>query len=120
MSPFKKPLFAAISVLALVGCGDRQLGSTWNQEAGAFLDEGGFGNATMNNMLAQKCQSRIPKGRIIYEPKVVRAPVGAPKPYIAQVHCAGYLNGKYAQVIFQEYVASATEIPPESADAVKR
>ncbi len=44
------PLLAAVSFLALASCGDRQLGSTFNQEAGSFLDEGGFGNATMNNM----------------------------------------------------------------------
>lgn len=107
-----KPLLVALSALVLVSCGDRRLGSSWNQEAGAFLDEGGFGNPTMNNELAQKCHSYIPKGQIIYEKTVVRAPYGSPKPYVRKAVCRGYLNGKYAQVLFQEYVASATEIPP--------
>lgn len=112
MNARKTPIIAALCVLGLAACGDRDPLSSWNQEAGGFLDEGGFGNPTMHNLLAQKCNSYIPKGRIIYEPKVVRAPVNAPKPYIAKVHCAGYMNGKYAMVIFNEYVASATEESP--------
>jgi peptidoglycan-associated lipoprotein len=48
-----KTLLAATSALALVACGDADIGSSWNQEAGAFIDEGGFGNPTMNNTLIQ-------------------------------------------------------------------
>ncbi|MCG6904103.1 MAG: OmpA family protein [Rhodobacter sp.] len=44
-----KPLIAAVSVLALTACGDRTVFSSWHQEAGAFIDEGAFGNPTMNN-----------------------------------------------------------------------
>ncbi len=112
MASLTKPLITAIGLLALTACGDRQIGSSWNQEAGAFLDEGAFGNPTMVNMMAQQCHSRIPKGQIRFEPEIVRAPVGSPKPYIRRATCSGNLNGKYAAVIFQEYVASATEIPP--------
>lgn len=112
MACIKKPLFAAVGLFALAACGDRQIGSSWNQEAGAFLDEGGFGNPTMNNMMAQQCRSSFPKGTIIFEAKVVPAPTGAPAPFIRQTECKGDLNGKYAAIIFQEYVASATEIPP--------
>jgi len=36
--------------LALAACGE---GSVWHGEAGAFLDEGNFGNPTMNNALIQ-------------------------------------------------------------------
>ena len=39
--------------MALSGCGDRPLLSSWTQESGAFLDTGGFGNATMNNTQIQ-------------------------------------------------------------------
>ena len=48
-----KALLAASSALALVACGDADFGSSWNQEAGSFIDEGGFGNPTMNNTLIQ-------------------------------------------------------------------
>ena len=48
-----KPLLAAASVLALGACGDRQVGSVWHQEAGVFLDNGSFGNATLNNTQIQ-------------------------------------------------------------------
>lgn len=48
-----KTLLVGASALALSACGDAQVGSSWNQEAGAFIDEGGFGNATMNNTLVQ-------------------------------------------------------------------
>ncbi|MDF0599797.1 OmpA family protein [Psychromarinibacter sp. C21-152] len=42
-------LLAATSLLALSACGDRAPLSGWTEEAGAFIDSGGFGNATMNN-----------------------------------------------------------------------
>ena len=45
------------------------MGKSWNQEAGAFLDEGGFGNPTMNNMLAQMCKGQA-KGYIVPDPIV--------------------------------------------------
>ncbi len=41
---------AATSALALVACGDASL-TNFNSEAGAQIDEGGFGNSTMNNSL---------------------------------------------------------------------
>ena len=50
-----KTLLAASSALGLVACGDASI-ANWNQEAGAQIDEGGFGNATMNNTLIQTGQ----------------------------------------------------------------
>lgn len=47
-----KPLLAAASILALGACSEK-LTPTWHQEAGAFLDTGSFGNATMNNTQIQ-------------------------------------------------------------------
>jgi len=48
-----KTLLAASSALALVACGDASIGN-WNNEAGAQLDEGAFGNPTMNNTLVMR------------------------------------------------------------------
>lgn len=42
-------LMATASLLVLGACGDRTVFSSWNQEAGAFLDRGSFGAATLNN-----------------------------------------------------------------------
>jgi peptidoglycan-associated lipoprotein len=50
MARFKTTLLIALTSTALVGaCGDRQVFNSWDQEAGAFLDTGGFGDATANN-----------------------------------------------------------------------
>jgi len=49
----KSALLAAASALALTGCGDRGFLAGFTQESGAFLDQGGFGNATMNNTQIQ-------------------------------------------------------------------
>ncbi|MGR3291090.1 MAG: OmpA family protein, partial [Paracoccaceae bacterium] len=54
-----KTLFAAVSLVALSACGgqnyfsDGDFFDSWNQEAGAFIDEGQFGNPTMHNTLIQ-------------------------------------------------------------------
>lgn len=53
-----KTLLAASSALALVACGDASI-SNWNNEAGAQLDEGGFGNPTMNNSLVMRGEADI-------------------------------------------------------------
>ena len=48
-----KSILAVASLLALSACGDRTVFSSWNQEAGVFLDTGSFGNATLNNTQIQ-------------------------------------------------------------------
>lgn len=45
-----KTFLVGASVLALAACTDT---SSFNSEAGGFIDEGGFGNPTMNNTLIQ-------------------------------------------------------------------
>jgi outer membrane protein OmpA-like peptidoglycan-associated protein len=45
----KITILAAASILALGACSDSSPLSSWTKEAGSFLDEGGFGNATANN-----------------------------------------------------------------------
>jgi len=47
---------AAASIFAVAACSDGDLFDSWNQEAGAFVDEGQFGNPTMNNVLVQTGQ----------------------------------------------------------------
>ncbi|MGB5559378.1 MAG: OmpA family protein [Paracoccaceae bacterium] len=49
----RKTLLAAASVLTLTACSDATVFQSWNKEAGSQIDEGGFGNPTMNNTLVQ-------------------------------------------------------------------
>ncbi|MEM6387652.1 MAG: hypothetical protein AAF718_15600 [Pseudomonadota bacterium] len=103
-------ILAGLGLIALSACGEG-----FNKEAGSFLDEGGFGNPTMNNMLAQMCTGQA-KGHIVPDPVVALDGTtdakGAPRYRHAHVMCSGNLNGKYAQVIWGEYVDSATAISP--------
>lgn len=48
-----KTLLVGASVLALTACGEGAMFDGFNQEAGAFVDEGSFGNPTMNNTQIQ-------------------------------------------------------------------
>lgn len=107
-----KTLLIGACALGLSACGDTNYATSWNQEAGAFLDEGGFGNPTMRNMMAQMCRGQA-KGHIVPDPVVMLHPSStkaAPVYVRGHVRCSGHLNGKYAQVIFREYVRSA--VPP--------
>ena len=108
-----KTLTLCAAALALTAC-ERNYATTWNQEAGAFLDTGHFGDATMQNMMAQMCTGQA-KGYVVPDPIVALHPSStASNPVYARGHvmCSGHLNGKYAQVIFNEYVGSA--VPPST------
>lgn len=77
--------------LTLGGC------AYWNEEAGAFLDQGDFGNATMNNQLAHTCRKMTPQNVSKY---------GNP----LASNCPGRIqDGKYAMFAYTETIASATE-----------
>ena len=105
-----KTLALGSALIALAACGEGTFGKTWNQEAGAFIDEGGFGNPTMTNMMAQMCRGQA-KGYIVPDPIVAldpNSPKGAPAYRQGRVMCSGNLNGRYASVIWGEYVGSAT------------
>ncbi len=114
------------SALGLAACGEPGPGAgKWFREAGAQLDTGEFGNATMRNMIAQVC---FPNGRVGAsgtkigaapgDPVVALDPSSTPRNPIVRVHCDGDLDGKYARVIYSEYVESATQEPvTEEADA---
>jgi hypothetical protein len=103
-----KTLLVGASLVALAACNEA---GTFDQPAGSWLDEGGFGNPTMYNMMAQKCAGRA-KGYIVPDPVVVLDPArqaAGKSPYrTGSIRCSGNLNGKYAEVIWQGYVDSAT------------
>ena len=103
-----KTLLVGASFVALAACNEA---GTWDQPAGSWLDEGGFGNPTMYNMMAQKCAGRA-KGYIVPDPVVVLDPAreaAGKAPYrTGSIRCSGNLNGKYAQVIWAGYLESAT------------
>lgn len=80
-----------VGALSLGGC------SYWNEEAGAFLDQGEFGNATLNNQLAHTCR-RITSANI--------SKYGNP----ISAGCPGRIqDGKYAMFAYEETIQSATE-----------
>ena len=110
MNLVTKSVMAGAALFALAAC-EGPMGKVWYQEAGAFLDEGGFGNPTMQNMMAQMCSGQA-KGYIVPDPIVVAAPKGSsgPSHRHGYVMCSGHLNGKYASVIWGGYRRSAT--PP--------
>ena len=94
----------ASAVVGVAGC---------TQEVGSQLDNGWFGDATMHNMLAQTCNLSGGKGGksgALVDPLVVLDPSSTQSRPIYRVHCDGNLNGKYAQVIFREYIGAA--VPP--------
>ncbi len=113
MSFKTKLLIVGAGLLALGACGEAG-SKSWNSEAGSYIDEGGFGNPTMNNMLAQMCRGRA-KGYIVPDAIVAldpQSPKSAPVYRQGKVMCSGELNGKYAQVIWGGYIRSA--VPPTS------
>lgn len=89
------------------------VGSTFFREAGTQLDSGEFGNATLHNQLVQTCRSSGygagKAGAVAGDPVVVLDPQSTPERKVYRVHCDGKLDGKFAQIIYREYVASATQ-----------
>lgn len=116
MAAHWKYLLVASAALGIAGC-TSETAQRWNSEAGSQIDNGSFGNATMHNILAQACYGprgygASLKGGTVTDPVVVLDPKSTAARPIYRVHCNGRLNGKYAQVIFGEYIASAVP-PPE-------
>lgn len=81
--------------LALAACG---AGTSWNREAGD-MDQGDFGNATMQNTLIATGSMMAPMGHDKYD-----APAAGRK-----------LSGKYAAVIGQTYITEAQRPHPVTA-----
>ena len=98
----------------LTACGE-QGGGTWFREAGSQLDNGEYGNAIMQNMIAQVC---FPNGRTnaikggkfgttVGDPVVVLDPSSTRRNPVFRVHCDGQLDGKFAQVVYRDYIRNA-------------
>lgn len=52
-------LFLGLALGVAAGCSNRDIYRDWFSEAGASLDEGGFGDPTMNNILVQSGQKPV-------------------------------------------------------------
>jgi hypothetical protein len=99
-----------IGALALAGC---------DRPAGHELDlTGGFGNATVNNLVAQTCRNTGAAGAFggagkagatLGDPVVVLDPASTTAEPIYRVYCDGRLDGKYAAITYRDYVRSATQ-----------
>ena len=113
-----KTIAAAALLGALAACSDNDFAPSFAGEAGQQLDTGVFGNATLNNQLVQSaCGSGIAGSGVAggklsggtADPVVVQDPAFTTTTPVYRVYCQGLLHGKYARVIFSEYVGSATQ-----------
>jgi len=119
-----KALVTVTALCALAACASEQnYGATFFKEAGSQLDSGAdFGNATLHNQLVQTCRANGTgfgkAGAGAGDPVVVLDPASTPTRQIYRVHCDGNLDGKYAAVVYDSYIASAgTGTDVQEADA---
>ena len=92
------------------------------REAGTQVDGGEYGNASLHNQIAQTCGTNgVGAGKVgaqTGEPLVVLDPESTLNRQIYRVHCDGRLDGKFAQVIYREYVGSSVQVSNvQQADA---
>ena len=111
-----KPARALILVTGLAtiaACAPESGPGQFYREAGAQVDQGEFGNATLHNQLVQTCRTNGTGGGKVGtqagDPLVVLDPTSTPARKVYRVHCSGELDGKYAQIIYREYVGSAVQ-----------
>lgn len=99
-----------VGALALAAC-DEQVGSELDRT-------GGFGNATVNNLVAQTCfdtggagggkfGSGGKAGGTLGDPLVVLDPASTSADPIFRVYCDGNLDGKFAAIVYRDYVSGA-------------
>lgn len=117
-----KPLIVISGLATLTACAPESGAGQFYREAGAQVDSGEFGNATLHNQLVQTCKTNGTgfgkPGSAAGDPVVVLDPASTPSNPIYRVHCNGQLDGKYAQIIYRDYVGSATQaISVERADS---
>lgn len=105
---------------ALTACGEEGSTGAFYREAGSQIDSTEFGAATRQNIVAQTCTSSgFGAGKVgasPADPIVVLDPASTQSNPVYRIHCDGRLDGKYAQVVHSEYVASATQ-KTETEDA---
>lgn len=99
-----------IGALALAAC---------DEPAGSELDRtGGFGNATVNNLVAQTCTNTGGAGAgkfggsgkaggTLGDPVVVLDPASTTADPIYRVYCDGNLDGKFAAIVYRDYIRGA-------------
>jgi len=116
----------ATGIVTLSACSAETTFANFFRESGSQLDTGEFGNATLHNQLAQTCRTSgsgygkgVGKaGGAAGDPLVVLDPESTGTRKVYRVYCDGRLDGKYAQVIYSEYVTSAKQTPTvERADS---
>ncbi|MDW3222584.1 MAG: hypothetical protein R8G34_06785 [Paracoccaceae bacterium] len=104
-------LLAGLSALA--ACGEQGSTGAFYREAGSQIDSGAFGAATRQNIAAQTCRTSGfgagKAGVAPADPIVALDPVSTRANPVYRVYCDGRLDGKYAQIIYSEYVESATQ-----------
>ncbi|MEO9650622.1 MAG: hypothetical protein ABJ360_05380 [Roseobacter sp.] len=121
LSPIRT-LAMITGVATIAACAPESGKGQFYREAGVQVDQGEFGNATLHNQLVQTCRTnRSGSGKLgshTRDPLVVLDPSSTPKRQVYRVHCNGQLDGKYAQVIYRDYVGSAVESASiEAADS---
>ncbi|MEM6565257.1 MAG: hypothetical protein AAF665_12460 [Pseudomonadota bacterium] len=117
----KIALCIGVGATALTACAPESGVGQFYREAGIQLDQGEFGNATLHNQLVQTCATNGFGGGKVSgkagDPVVVLDPESTPTRKVYRVHCDGDLDGKYASVIYRQYVGSSTQAQSvESAD----
>jgi hypothetical protein len=93
------PILVLGALLAVAGCTE-QGRLDFDRPAGAGLDGGEFGNATMNNHLAMSCQARYAGGKYSGDPQ------GGTNLCPPRTQ-----DGKYAKRAYDETIESATDLP---------
>ncbi|MEE4187172.1 MAG: hypothetical protein V2I76_01830 [Roseobacter sp.] len=113
-SLLKKParvLMIVTGLATVAACAPEGGVGQFYREAGSQIDSGEFGNATLHNQLVQTCSTNGAiggkSGATAGDPVVVLDPSSTPTRQVYRVHCDGNLDGKYANIIYREYISSA-------------
>ncbi len=117
-----KALILITGVAAVTACAPDSGPGQFYREAGVQIDQGEFGNASLHNQLVQTCRTNgYGSGKVsgkAGDPVVVLDPKSTAQRPVYRVHCNGQLDGKFASVIYREYVGSSVQTSNvEQADA---
>lgn len=108
-----RALLTLTGLAVLTACAPDTGVGQFYREAGSQVDSGEFGNATLHNQLAQTCRTNnagVGKaGGQSGDPLVVLDPESTLNRQVYRVYCDGTLDGKFAQVIYREYVGSSVQ-----------